>query len=416
MTNKLIGPFTQLLTADKLPEKGFISDAQLEIIHNAGIMVNNGKIIEIGDYSKLKQKAYEQKIHIEYIDDEMVAVPGFIDCHTHICWGGSRAGDYAKRLSGKSYLEIAEEGGGIWDTVQKTRQASLAELESSTSQHANQLLNCGTTTIEAKSGYGLTIQDELKMLKAIKNANSEADIIATCLAAHIFPKDFKGNADEYLSKMAGELLPRVKEQNLAGRVDIFVEKTAFTVDAAREYLQKAKALGFDLVIHGDQFTTGGSKLATEIAALSVDHLEACGKTEVELLKNSNVVSVVLPGASLGLGEPFAPARKLLDGGACVAIASDWNPGSAPMGNLLTQACIIGVYEKLTIAETLSGITNRAAKALHLTDRGILKAGKIADIAAFKTNDFREIIYRQGMLKPTAVWKKGERIQNKNTST
>lgn len=409
MTNKLIGPFTQLLTMDKLPEKGSISDGQLEMIHNAGIMVDNGKIIEIGDYSKLKQKAYEQKIHIEYIDNEMVVAPGFIDCHTHICWGGSRAGDYAKRLSGKTYLEIAEEGGGIWDTVQKTREAGLAELEAITAHHANQLLAGGVTSIEVKSGYGLTFHDELKMLKAIKNADTPADLIATCLAAHILPKDFKGNADEYLLKMAGELLPRVKEQKLAGRVDIFVEKTAFTVDAAREYLKKAKALGFDLVIHGDQFTTGGSKLATEIAALSVDHLEACGNIEVELLKNSNVVSVVLPGASIGLGEPFAPARKLLDGGACVAIASDWNPGSAPMGDLLAQACIIGVYEKLTIAETLSGITNRAAKALNLSDRGILKAGKIADIAAFKTSDFREIIYRQGMLRPAIVWKKGESV-------
>ncbi len=409
MTNKLIGPFTQLLTMDKLPEKGPISDGQLEIAPNAGVMVNNGKIIEIGDYSKLKQKAYQQKIHIEYIDGDMVAVPGFIDCHTHICWGGSRAGDYAKRLSGKTYLEIAEEGGGIWDTVQKTRDAGLAELENITVQHANQLLTGGVTTIEVKSGYGLTIQDELKMLKAIKNANTPADLIATCLAAHIFPQDFNGNAEKYLSTMANELLPRVKKQKLAGRVDIFVEKTAFTVDTARKYLQKAKSLGFDLVIHGDQFTTGGSKLATEIEALSVDHLEACGDTEVELLKNSNVVSVVLPGASIGLGGPFAQARKLLDGGACVAIASDWNPGSAPMGNLLTQACIIGVYEKLTIAETLSGITNRAAKALNLNDRGILKAGKIADIAAFKTNDFREIIYRQGMLRPATVWKKGELI-------
>jgi imidazolonepropionase len=409
MTNKLIGPFTQLLTMDKLPDKGSIPDSQLEIISNAGIMVDKGKIIEIGNYSKLKQKAYKQKIHIEYIEDAMVAMPGLIDCHTHICWGGSRAADYAKRLSGKTYLEIAEDGGGIWDTVQKTREAGLAELETVTAKHANLLLAGGVTSIEVKSGYGLNIQDELKMLKAIKNANTPADLIATCLAAHIFPKDFQGNAEEYLSKMAGELLPRVKEQKLADRVDIFVEKTAFTVDTAREYLQKAKALGFDLVIHGDQFTTGGSKLATEIAALSVDHLEACGNTEVELLKNSNVVSVVLPGASIGLGEPFAPARKLLDGGACVAIASDWNPGSAPMGDLLTQACILGVYEKLTIAETLSGITNRAAKALNLTDRGILKADKIADIAAFKTNDFREIIYRQGMLRPAVVWKNGETV-------
>ncbi|MBN2262176.1 MAG: amidohydrolase family protein, partial [Prolixibacteraceae bacterium] len=206
-----------------------------------------------------------------------------------------------------------------------------------------------------------------------------------------------------------ELLPEVKKQQLSNRVDIFVEPSAFEASEAKAYLQMAKELGFDLVVHGDQFTVGGSQLATAMGALSVDHLEASGQQEMNLLGKSNLVSVVLPGASMGLGIPFAPARKLLDSGACLVIASDWNPGSAPMGDLLMQAAILGAYEKLTLAETLAAITVRAASALNLSDRGVLSPGKIADIIAFRTSDFRDIVYRQGKLKPGFVWKRGEKL-------
>ena len=409
---KLIGPFVQLLTMDHLPQKGALSDNQIHIIENGGILCENETIVKVGSFETLLEKTKNQAVIIERIKNEMVALPGFIDAHTHICWAGSRAGDYAKRLSGKTYLDIAHEGGGIWNTVEQTRAASLDELKEITSQHANQMLHDGVTTIEVKSGYGLTLPDELKMLQAINLTNTPADLIATCLAAHICPKDFQGSNSNYLMEMATELLPEVKKQQLSKRVDIFVEKSAFSIEESRIYLQKAKALKFDVVIHGDQFSVGGSKLAVEMGALSVDHLEVSGQSERELLAKSNLVSIVLPGASLGLGIPFAPARKLLNQGACVAIASDWNPGSAPMGDLLAQAAIMGAYEQLTIAETLAAITVRATLALNLNDRGILKTGNIADIVAFNTNDFREIIYRQGKLKPTFVWKKGVQINSR----
>ncbi|MEI8271814.1 MAG: imidazolonepropionase [Paludibacter sp.] len=402
----LTGPFKQILTMDNLPPKGHLSDDQLEIIPDGGILHQHGKIIEIGKYEQLKHK--NPDVTIERLDGDWVVLPGMIDVHTHICWAGSRANDYALRLSGKSYLEMAESGGGIWNTVEKTRKTTRIELAELTAQRAQKLLKQGVTTIEVKSGYGLSFEDELEMLEAIKLAdrNSLAELVPTCLAAHILPQDFDGNEVEYLQHIIDKLLPEIKKKNLAKRVDIFVEKSAFSVTEAKYYLLKAKELGFEIAIHGDQFTTGVAELANEVKAVSIDHLEAANDEEIAILAKGNVIPVVLPGASIGLGEPFAPAHKLLDAGTSLVIASDWNPGSAPMGNLLTVAAILGAFEKLTMTEVLAALTCRAALALNKPDRGILKPELKADFIAFKTNDYREILYRQGELKPEKVWKNG----------
>jgi imidazolonepropionase len=406
----LTGPFKQILTMDNLPLKGHLSDNQLQIIPDAGILHEHGKILEIEKFEKLKQR--NPDAIVEHLDGDFVALPGMIDVHTHICWAGSRTTDYALRLSGKSYLEIAESGGGIWNTVEKTRNASLIELAELTAQRAQKSLKLGVTTIEVKSGYGLSVEQELKILEAIKLAdrNSTADLISTCLAAHILPEDFDGDEEDYLQQLHEKLLPEIKKKNLSRRIDIFVEKGAFSILSARNYLLKAKELGFEITIHGDQFTPGVAALANEVQGLSIDHLEAADDKEIALLAAGNVIPVVLPGASIGLGEPFAPAHKLLDAGTSLVIASDWNPGSAPMGNLLTEAAILGAYEKLTMSEVLAALTCRAAGALGKTDRGVLKQGNIADIIAFKTKDYREILYRQGELRPEKVWKKGQIIK------
>lgn len=402
----LTGPFKQILTMDNLPPKGHLSDDQLEIIPDGGILHQHGKIIEIGKYEQLKHK--NPDVTIERLDGDWVVLPGMIDVHTHICWAGSRANDYALRLSGKSYLEMAESGGGIWNTVEKTRKTTRIELAELTAQRAQKLLKQGVTTIEVKSGYGLSFEDELEMLEAIKLAdrNSLAELVPTCLAAHILPQDFDGNEVEYLQHIIDKLLPEIKKKNLTKRVDIFVEKSAFSVTEAKYYLLKAKELGFEIAIHGDQFTTGVAELANEVKAVSIDHLEAANDEEIAILAKGNVIPVVLPGASIGLGEPFAPAHKLLDARTSLVIASDWNPGSAPMGNLLTVAAILGAFEKLTMTEVLAALTCRAALALNKPDRGILKPELKADFIAFKTNDYREILYRQGELKPEKVWKNG----------
>jgi imidazolonepropionase len=406
---KIIGPFVQVITLDDLPMKGSIKDESLEVLMNSAVAVDDGKIKAVDKFDTLRGKF--PHAFIELIETPQVLLPGFIDSHTHICFAGNRANDYAMRVSGKTYLEIAEAGGGIWDTVTQTRNASKLELASLTTMRAERLLHSGVTTIEVKSGYGLNVEEELKLLNAIKEANekTKADLIPTCLAAHLKPKDFDGGQNEYLEYIGEKLLPEIKNENLATRVDIFVEETAFNADAAKEYLKKVRLLGFDVTVHADQFTTDGSAVAVECGAVSADHLEASGTREIELLAKADIVATVLPGASLGLGMPYAPARKLLDAGACVSIASDWNPGSAPMGDLLTQASVLGAYEKLSITETLSGISFRAANALRLYDRGILKENFIADMQAYPVKDFRDIIYLQGSMKPCIVWKNGERI-------
>lgn len=406
---KIYGPFSQIITMDNLSVKGSIGDEQLQIITEGGILTNGDTILDVGSFDALI--ADNPAADIIETDGDIVALPGFTDPHTHICFAGSRANDYAMRISGKTYLEIAKEGGGIWQTVQKTREASLDFLAERTLERADRLLKSGITTAEVKSGYGLTLDHELKMLSAIQKANdaSEIDFISTCLAAHITPRDFQGKSGDYLSYIFSEILPAVKKDKLSDRVDVFIEEGAFNASEATTFLVSARALGFDLTIHGDQFTPAGSKVAVEVGALSVDHLESTGDEEIAALAKSNVIATVLPGASLGLGMQYAPARKLLNEGCAIAIGSDWNPGSAPMGNLLTQASLLGAAEKMSNAETFAGITFRSAKALNLHDRGVLSKGNLADIVGFPCNDYREILYHQGELKPGLVIKKGIKI-------
>ena len=408
---KLVGPFSQLITMNDLPDKGPINDRQLEIIENGGVLIKNGIIQKVGIFNELKKEANLGRAQFIEIEENSVGLPGFIDPHTHICFTGSRANDYAKRISGKTYLEIAKEGGGIWQTVQNTREADADDLYKETLKRAKLHLKSGVTSAEVKSGYGLNYKGEMKMLDTIKKVdeNSQIDLISTCLAAHIVPRDFKGSSREYLDFILNDLLPIVKKNKLSNRVDIFIEEGAFDDSESIPFLKKAKILGFDITIHGDQFTPTGSKVAIETGAISVDHLESSTDKEIQALANSNVIATVLPGASLGLGMPFAPARKLLDAGNSVAIGSDWNPGSAPMGNLLVQASLMSASEKLNNAETFAGITIRAAKALNLHDRGKLLKGMLADIVAFPCADYREILYHQGQLQPNFILKKGNMI-------
>ncbi|MBQ4822564.1 imidazolonepropionase [Aquimarina sp. MMG016] len=411
---KLIGPITQLISLSNTPVKGALKDEDLIIIKDAGILMHREQIHAVGKFSELKDKTEVLDAEIHELKADYVATPGFIDCHTHICFAGSRARDYAMRNSGKTYLEIAKAGGGIWETVTKTREATIEQLIHSTTKRANQLLKNGITTIEVKSGYGLSVEEELKMLRSIKETdlNIEADLIATCLAGHMLPKDYDGNHTKYLTEISEQLFPILKTEGLTNRIDAFIEQSAFTAEHIYPYFHKAKDMGFDITVHADQFSTSGSEVAVNVGAISADHLEASTEREINLLAKSDVVSVALPGASIGLGCAFTPARKILDAGGALAIASDWNPGSAPMGDLLTQACILGTFEKLSNAEIIAGLTSRAAMALNLTDRGTLTSGKLADFNLFQTNDFNEIWYHQGKLTPSHVWKRGDLIYTK----
>jgi len=405
---KLIGPFAQVLTMDGLPTRGSIKDEQLQVISNGGIVTENGQISFVGNFEDLRKT--QRDLAIEEVTEDLTAMPGLIDCHTHLCFAGSRASDFAARNNGKTYQEIAASGGGIWDTVTKTREADQSTLESATASRLDILLQRGVTTAEVKSGYGLGLQEELKLLSAIKAVakTHQADVVSTCLAAHIVPKEF-ANEVEYLNFILAELEPAIRKETLTQRFDIFVEENAFSPAASLPYLKALRKLGYNLTVHGDQFTQGGSRVAVECGAASVDHLEASGDDEVASLAKSNTVPVALPGASIGLGMAFTPARKLLNAGCSLAIASDWNPGSAPQGNLLTQAAILSTYEKLSAAEVFASITFRAAHALNLHDRGILITGMTADFTAFPVSDFREILYHQGQVQPSKTWKRGQQV-------
>ncbi len=406
---KIIGPFSQIITLQNLSLKGPLQDEQLEVIENGSVLIIDGRIITIGKFKDL-QTQYPQAF-TELIEEPMVLLPGFVDSHTHICFGGSRSLDYAMRNAGKTYLEIAKAGGGIWNSVQATRAANEDELLLGLQNRISQHIKEGVTTIEIKSGYGLNMEAELKMLRTVQKAQelTPATLIPTCLAAHIKPKNFEGDEQQYLNWILQELLPKLKAENLTNRVDIFIEETAFSKTLSVPFLQKAAAMGYTITVHADQFTAGSSLVAVACNAASADHLEASGDTEIAALAGSETVATVLPGASLGLGMHFAPARKLLDAGCCVAIASDWNPGSAPQGDLLMQAAILGAFEKLSAAEVLAGLTYRAAQSLRLKNVGKIENGFKADFQAYPTYNYQDILYHQGKLKPAKVWKNGELV-------
>lgn len=386
-----------------LPERGAISDNSLEIIDDGGVVIEDGKIIEVGDFLSLSKN----DLDVREITYPCVLLPGFIDSHTHVCHYGNRSDEYAKRNSGISYQQILEEGGGIHNTMNSTSNSTDEQLTDDTLNRLKRHFQEGVLTCEVKSGYAPNLEDEVRMLRIINEIDSsnDIDLIPTCLAAHVTPKKYE-SSKKYLDSIVNELLPIIKEENLSNRVDIFIEEKAFSITEASNFLEKIKS-DFYITAHANQFTSGGLKVGVDNGAVSVDHLEVITDQEIDYLSKSDTTGVVLPGCSLGLGIPFAPARKLLDYNCKVSIASDWNPGSAPMGDLLMQASLLGSTEKLSNAEVLAGITCRAANALSLEDRGSLENGKIADMIGFKTNDFRDILYNQGKLKPSFICKRGK---------
>ena len=386
-----------------LPERGAISDNSLELIDDGGVVIEDGKIIEVGDFLSLSKNNSD----VREITYPCILLPGFIDSHTHVCHYGNRSDEYAKRNSGISYQQILEEGGGIHNTMNSTSNSTDEQLTDDTLNRLKRHFQEGVLTCEVKSGYAPNLEDEVRMLRIINEIDSsnDIDLIPTCLAAHVTPKKYE-SSKKYLDSIVNDLLPIIKEENLSNRVDIFIEEKAFSITEASNFLEKIKS-DFYITAHANQFTSGGLKVGVDNGAVSVDHLEVITDQEIDYLSKSDTTGVVLPGCSLGLGIPFAPARKLLDYNCKVSIASDWNPGSAPMGDLLMQASLLGSTEKLSNAEVLAGITCRAANALSLEDRGSLENGKIADMIGFKTNDFRDILYNQGKLKPSFICKRGK---------
>jgi len=352
-----------------------------------------------------------------YASEQMIdcqgglVIPGLIDCHTHLCFGGWRADEFEMRLAGASYQQIAQAGGGIKHTVAATREASQGSLLNSVLHHLDEMLNLGVTTVECKSGYGLDLVNEFKQLNVYRLATSKhlVDLVPTFLGAHTIPAEFANQRGAYVTLLCEQLIPQIAAKSLAEFCDIFIEEGAFSCGEARQILTVAKQHGMKLKVHADQLSDqGGAALAAELGAISAEHLEYVSDRGIAALSEANVVAVSLPLASLYLNERQTPARKLLDAGVGVAIATDFNPGSAPSYHLPLAMILACLQQSMTPQEVLMGVTHVAARAL---DRhrciGSLEAGYQADIALIDAPSLNHWLYHFRANACRAVIKKGQ---------
>ncbi|HLX19283.1 MAG TPA: imidazolonepropionase [Gaiellaceae bacterium] len=359
----------------------------VEVYEDAFVLCAGGTIDAVGRMRDLP--AVDGDV-VEIDGRGRCAIPGLVDCHTHAAFGGDRVDEFALRASGASYEELHAAGGGILSTVRATRAAGDEGLRAAVERHRGWMRAHGTTTFEAKSGYGLDRETEIESLIAIRDAGG----VPTWLGAHAVPPEF-ADADAYLDFAIFEVLPRASQ--IAEMADVFVERGAFDVNHARRYLEACKAAGLELRLHGDQFMEiGAIPLAIELGARSVDHLEATGELGVRALAESDVIGVVLPASALFLGRPMPPARALVDAGAAVALATDFNPGSAFCESLPLCCSLAATQLKLSPAEALSACTVNAAHVLGRAGRiGRIAPGYRADIALLAANDWRYLAYHLG---------------------
>jgi imidazolonepropionase len=395
------------LAGPKRPRVG-VELSEIGIIRDGGLLVRDGRIELVGSSSEIEKKAGDA----EFIDARgKVVLPGFVDAHTHLVFAGNRLDDFERRAHGDTYEQIAKAGGGIWSTVEKTRAASEADLFAQTQRHADWFLRCGTTTVESKSGYGLTLEDELKILRVMRRLNQETplEILPTFLGAHAVPR--KMDADEYVDLVVNEMLPRVTADSLAEFCDVFCERGYFDIEQSRRILNSAKGLGLRLRIHADQLSnSGAAKLAAELKAATADHLEKTDEQGISAMKSGDVQPVLLPGSVYALGSTCYPrARDMIEAGLAVVIATDFNPGSSPtpsMPMILSLAC---TQMKMSPAEAIAASTINPAYSLGRGDRiGSLESGKVANCSIFDCGDYRELAYWFGFPQTHSVYVKGRR--------
>jgi imidazolonepropionase len=382
--------------------------SELGIVSDGGMLVRDGKIEMVGRTNEIKKHTADA----ETIDAHgKVVFPGFVDAHTHLVFAGNRVDDFERRACGETYEQIAKAGGGIWSTVEKTRAASEADLLTQAQRHADWFLRCGTTTVESKSGYGLSVEDELKILRVMKRLNQETplQIVPTFLGAHAVPREM--HCDKYLDLVINEMLPQVASENLTEYCDVFCERGYFDIEQSRRILTAAKKLGLKLRIHADQLSnSGAAQLAGELKATTADHLEKTDAQGIAALKSGSVQPVLLPGSVYTLGSPRYPrAREMIEAGLAVVIATDFNPGSSPtpsMPMILSLAC---TQMKMSPAEAISASTINPAYSLGRGDQiGSLESGKVANFSIFDCEDYRELAYWFGVPQTHSVYVKGKR--------
>lgn len=390
---------------------------ELGIIENGALLIRDSTIERTGTTDEIEL----------LIDDDVtvvdaggrVVLPGFVDAHTHPVFGGTRAGEFEERASGATYQEIAARGGGIQSTVNQTRAASLDELVSAGRRYADWFLRGGTTTVEAKSGYGLSLEDEIKILRAIKKLDAETSLryIPTFLGAHTIPKEYSARRGEYIDLIIDEMLPRVAQEKLAEFADVFCEQNVFTGDESWKILSAARCHGLGLRMHADQLSlSGGAKLAAELGTITADHLEHTDADGIAALKSASVQPVLLPGSVYALGSSrYPPARAMIDAGLAIVLATDFNPGSSPTPSMPMILSLASTHMKMTPAESITAATINAAYSLNRgAELGSLEPRKIADVVIHDCDDYRELAYFFGIEHAWKVFCGGQSTQREHT--
>ena len=405
--NLIVNNISKLFTPD--PNKF----GKFNIFCNVTVVVEEGKISQILTDNKQFEINAMRLEKYKVLDAKGLAMlPGFVDSHTHPVFAATRENEFEMRNSGKSYEEISQSGGGIRNSVRKLRKLSEDELYKKSVKIVNRFLTYGTTTIEAKSGYGLTLKDEIKMLRVIKKLddNTKLDIIPTFLGAHEIPDEFRDNREGYISLIIGEMIPKIAEEQLAKACDIFIEKNVYTVEEGRRILTAAKRFGLDIKIHADQLThSGASELAAELGAISADHLEFISDDAIKNMIEKNVIFNLLPGAAYFIRmKEYPPARKIIEMGGVVSLATDFNPGSCYSMSLPMIMNIASVKMGMTAEESVWAATIGGAMALKLEKTvGSIELGKKADLILMDIDNLKEIPYNMGMNLVEKVVKGGE---------
>ncbi len=383
-----------LTMAPALEKKGrHIEEKDLGLLKKVDLLVHRGRIVWVGAKGRVP-KEFRKQIKKEVSLKKSTVLPGFVECHTHTVFAGQRAEEFELRNQGVSYLEISRRGGGILNTLKKTRATSLHGLKKLAQERTEGFVSQGVTTLEIKSGYGLDFKNELKMLNVMKGLKKPR-IITTFLGAHALPPEFSTEKD-YLKYLAERVLPVLKKRQLVDRVDIFIEKGFFTQESAREYLTQAKSMGFQLTIHADQLSlSGGTELAIELEAYSADHVICVQNDEIQKLAKSEVTAVLLPTADLYMKCAYPPAQKMIESGVRVALATDFNPGSAPCQDLQLVGLLARLQMGMTLPQVLAAYTVGASFALGLERSvGSLQAGHNADFLSTK-KCWQELFYSPG---------------------
>jgi len=408
--NLLVRNIRQLVTVAARGSRANTGPAMrdLGVIDNATVLIENGAFQWVGPADRFDQKVPED---LETIDGSgFVALPGFVDAHTHLVFGGSRENEFAMRAEGRTYQEIAEHGGGILNTVHATRAASKKELKKHAARFMDAMMRHGTTTVEIKSGYGLSEEAEVKMMEAIHELGEEQfmTVVPTFLAAHAIPPEFKSDPDAYVALICDRMLPYIAKRNLAAYCDVFCERGYFSVEQSRRILLAAQSFGLKTKVHADELAAiGASQLAAELRATSADHLEHINDAGICALRDAGTVGVLLPGVSFFLNHPCAPARKLIDAGVTVAIASDFNPGSCMSFSMPLMMTIACTQMRMTPEEAITATTLNAAAAVNRShDLGSIEVGKQADMILYDVPNYRTIPYHFGTNHVAKVVKRG----------